>query len=434
MMKIAIIGAGITGLTIANKLLKRGHEIKGFESKQPGGLAFGFPFPDGKDIYLDKYYHHIFKSDREIIRLIQENGLESDLVWLESKSGIFSEGQTWPLSTLRDLLACFPIGSLWQRLLMGWNLYDFRQRSDWKHLDAVRCREFFEQRGNLIGYKNLWEPLLQQKYSDAFDEIPASFLWGRIHPRSQSREKGKETLGYLRGGFQRLILSMVESIQKRGGVITTGNPILQIVSGDKPEVIYRKGREVFDRVVCTIGLNLLSSLVKDISQEIKQKAISIEYMAVTCLIIVMKKRQGDFYWLNNIDPGVSFGAVIEHTNFVSPEHYGGNYILYVVNYHRHSHDLNRLKAREVLNMHLPSLRKVFPDFSQKDIVCIYLFKDSHSSPLYDLWFSERIPPYQGWLPNVDICSMAQVYPEDRNMNHCIQNALNYVTRFCENSC
>ena len=40
---------------------------------------------------------------------------------------------------------------------------------------------------------------------------------------------------------------------------------------------------------------------------------------------------------------------------------------------------------------------------------------------------ERIPPYQGWLLNVDICGMAQVYPEDGNMNNCVKNAFRYVS-------
>ena len=428
-MKISIVGGGITGLTVAHQLLKKGYKVVVYEHNQPGGLAGGVLFPGTKDIYLDKYYHHIFKSDIEIIRLIEEHGLGSDLMWLESKSGIFTKGHHWPFGTPRDLLSFSPIGNLWQRLLMGVNLFYFKCVEDWQHLDSISCREFFEQRWNLAGYRNLWEPLLQKKFGDAFDNIPASFLWGRIHPRAQSREKGRETLGYLRGGFQRLILTMVESIRERGGMVVTDNPVQHIIPGNKPQVVSKDGDETFDRVVWTISLDLLSKLVKDIPLEVVRKAKAIEYIAVTCLVIVMNKQQGNFYWLNNMDPGISFGAVIEHTNLASPEDYGGNHILYVVNYHRQNCNFDNIGAEQNLDMHLPSLHKVFHDFRQEDIDRIYLFKNSYSSPLYNLRFLERIPPYQGWLPNVDICGMAQVYPEDRNMNHCVRNTLNYIDRY-----
>jgi len=178
-MRVAIVGAGIAGLTVAHQLLKKNHQVTVFERDEPGGLAGGVPFPGIDGVYLDKYYHHIFRDDGEIIRLIQEYGLESDLTWLASRSGIFAQGRSWPFGTPRDLLACSPVGSLWQRLLMGWNLLYFQRKSDWRQLDGTRCHEFFERRGNAAGYKNLWEPLLKMKFADAFPKL--NFL---IIPRS----------------------------------------------------------------------------------------------------------------------------------------------------------------------------------------------------------------------------------------------------------
>ena len=430
-MRVGIVGAGITGLTTAHELLKKGHQVTIFERNEPGGLAGGIPFPGIEGVFLDRYYHHIFKSDGHIARLIEEHGLGSALMWLESRSGVFAEGRPWPLGTPLDLLTCAPVGNLWQRLLMGWNLLYFRRKSDWQDLDGVRCREFFERRCNASGYKNLWEPLLEKKFAGAFDDIPASFLWGRVHARTRSREKETETLGYLRGGFQRLIRAMVHSIRERGGTILVGDPVRQIIPGSAPEMISEGSRTVVDRVVWTVAPDRLPALVKDITPEIERKARAIEYMAVTCLVIIMKNRQGRFYWLNNIDRSVNFGAVIEHTNLVSPEDYAGNHILYVLNYHRQDAGSDDRVAQQVLNRHLPPLRRVFPNFSQEDIVRVHLFRDAHSCPVYDLRFSEKMPPYQGWLPNIHMCGMPQVYPVDRNMNACVQNALRYTEQFYE---
>jgi protoporphyrinogen oxidase len=425
-MRVGIVGAGVTGLTVAHELLKRGHEVTLFERGEPGGLAGGVPFPGIDGVYLDKYYHHCFKGDKELVELIAEHGFEPELMWLESKSGIFADGRSWPFRTPRDLLAFAPVGSLPHRFVMGLNLLYLKRKSDWRDLDGISCREFFERRWNATAYKTLWGPLLSRKFADACDDIPASFLWGRVRPRARSRETGKETLGYLRGGFQRLVCALVDSIRERGGTVSAGDRVEQLIPGNRPELVSEKDRAVFDRVVWTIGLDSLPTIVQDIPPDVERKARSIEYMAVTCLVIVAKRRQGEFYWLNSIDPSVSFGAVIEHTNLVSPEDYGGNHILYVLNYHRQGSGFCGLGAEAVLEKHLCSLGKVLPNFSQEAIVRMHLFRDPESCPLYNLRFSEKVPPYQGWLPNVDICGMAQVYPIDRNMNACVQNAMHYV--------
>ncbi len=425
-MKIGIVGGGITGITIAQLLIKKGHDVTVFESEQEGGLAGGIAFPNTENVYLDKYYHHIFASDNAIIQLIKEYGLWSDLLWLESKTGIYADGRHWKFRTPFDLLRFSPLGSLWQQFLMGINLYYFRTTENWEKLDSVTCRDFFEQRKNLEGYHNLWEPLLKAKFADEFNNIPASFLWGRIHPRSRSRRNRKEYLGYLRGGFHRLILKIVHFINTKGGEIRTGEPVQRISLHESPRIITNASENTFDRVVWTISLELMRHIIQGLPSIVERKVNNVRDIAVTCLILVLNKRQSNYYWINNIDPNISFGALIEHTNLVPPEHYSNKHIVYIVNYHKKEHFLSKLNADEILNVHLPSLHKMFPGFTKDNILRIYVSKNRYSSPVFNLNYAKRIPPYQGWLQNVDICNMSQVYPQDRNMNNCIQNAKNYV--------
>jgi protoporphyrinogen oxidase len=425
-MKIGIIGAGITGLTIAHELVKRNHDVTLFERQSPGGLAGGVALSGHEDSYLDHYYHHIFKSDREILSLMDECSLERDLLWYKSRSGIISQRKIWPLGTPLDLLMCTPVGSLLQRIRMGLNIQYFGRTATWKHLDRITCRDFFTRRGNLEGYRNLWEPLLAQKFGTAYDTIPASFLWGRIHPRSQSRTKGREILGYVRGGFQRLIQKLVEEIRKCGGRVLEHYPAEHVCPGERPRIISGHLDEEFERIIWTISPTLLPELVENLPPPVAIKAASIDYIAATCLILIMNRRLSNFYWLNNIDNENTFGAVIEHTNLVSETEYRGKHILYIANYHLQNSSPGEWDREELLAIHLPSLKRLFPTFHREDIEQIYLFRNPYSSPLYNLCFAERIPPYQGWLPGVDICGMTQVYPEDRNMNNCIRNAMKYV--------
>ena len=80
-MKIAIIGAGIGGLTAAYELRKKGHEITIFDREnQPGGLAAGFR-EDQWDWALEKYYHHWFTTDKAILSLIEELGFSENVIF-----------------------------------------------------------------------------------------------------------------------------------------------------------------------------------------------------------------------------------------------------------------------------------------------------------------------------------------------------------------
>ncbi len=426
-MRVAIVGGGITGLTIADELLDGGHEVTVFEKGQVGGLAAGLEYRGCPGVYLDKFYHHIFTSDCDVVELIDRHGLGADLKWLPTASGLFADGQAWPFGSAGDLLRFAPLGSLWQRLLMGWNLRYFARKKDWSRLDAVRCREFFARRGNLSGYRNLWEPLLKQKFADAADDVPAAFLWGRIHPRARSRGRGGECLGYLRGGFQHLFLRMADSIRRRGGRVYTGRRVSEVTPGGRPRVTCGTVTETFDRVVWTAGPRRLLRTLRTPPAAVVRNAEAVEYLAVTQLILVMRRRQTDYYWLNNIDPNVTFGGLIEHTNMVAPENYGGEHILYVVNYHRPGDPRFSGKTQQaLLDYHTPSLKCVTGGFSPDDVLRVHTIRDPYSSPLYDLGFDGRRPPFDGWLANVDLCDMSQVYPQDRNMNHGVRNARQYL--------
>jgi len=436
-MKFGIVGAGMTGLTVARRLIEAGHDVTVFDRAAPGGLAGGIPTgsPGARRIFLDKFYHHIFKTDRAMIDLIGEHDLSDDLTWQPSRTGLYADGRCWPFGSPRDLLTCTPVGSLWQRLLMGVNLFYFRLAGDWQSMDRLPCRRFFQARGNLAGYRNLWEPLLRHKFGSSYDNIPAAFLWGRIHPRTRSRDKHQESLGYLRGGFQRVADALVGAIREAGGQVHAPERVRQVIPGARPALVTRTGFHRFDRVVWTAGQDLLADSVVGLSDGVRAKLEAVRYMAVTCLVLQMNRRQSDTYWLNSIDPTISFGAVIEHTNLVDPSDYGGRHVLYVVNYHEPDDPRfargamaarGHAGAKDILHMHVPSLKRVYPGFRLQDVVKWSVFRASQATPVYDVGFRRRRPPYGGWLAGVDVVGMGQVYPQDRNMNACVENGARYA--------
>ena len=73
-MKIAVVGAGFTGLSAALYLSKFGHSVTVFEKDSyAGGLAMGFAQPEW-NWTLEKHYHHWFTNDKYSFNLAKEVG------------------------------------------------------------------------------------------------------------------------------------------------------------------------------------------------------------------------------------------------------------------------------------------------------------------------------------------------------------------------
>ena len=72
------MGPGRLGLTLAYRLARRGAQVTVIEKEgELGGLAAGLPHRRATpDVYLEKFYHHLFQSDKDIIALMDELGLQ----------------------------------------------------------------------------------------------------------------------------------------------------------------------------------------------------------------------------------------------------------------------------------------------------------------------------------------------------------------------
>src|SRR5579863_9876836 len=76
----AILGGGALGLMTAYRLVQAGQPVMVFEQEPlAGGLASGFKIGD---VWLEKFYHHLFQSDTTAIATIKELGLGDRLEWL----------------------------------------------------------------------------------------------------------------------------------------------------------------------------------------------------------------------------------------------------------------------------------------------------------------------------------------------------------------
>ena len=421
-MRIGIIGAGLTGLTAAFDLVRRGHQVTLWEKEnEVGGEAAAF---DLEGNHLEKFYHHIFMSDKALLELLAELGLASSLQWLPSHVGYYYGGKIHNFTTPIDLLRFTPLGII-DRFRLGLVSLYLQRYTQWQNFEGITAQEWLLKRGGQRSYEVIWGPLLRGKFGDSASQISMAWLWGRIRMRLGSRRQGigQERLGYLKGSFGRLVEALAQRVRNGGGAIHLGTPIkrLAIQDGRVAGAISATG-EMFpqDAIIATIPSPPFLAMAPELPAEYAVKAGQTRYLAALCLVITLDRQFTPVYWLNIGDLSFPFVATIEQTNFVNPSEYGGKRILYVSNYLPASSPLFKLTAGELLKHYLPFLQKITPQFDTNWVGEYHVFKEEYAQPVVPINYSGQIPAHKTPIKGLYLANTTQIYPEDRGMNQAVQ--------------
>jgi protoporphyrinogen oxidase len=184
-------------------------------------------------------------------------------------------------------------------------------------------------------------------------------------------------------------------------------------------------REQYDQVLVTSSPAGLARLVPSLPQPYLSGLFSLKHMGALVLILAIRhplSKEG-YYWFNlPKKEGFPFLALVEHTNFLSPEHYGGDHLLYCGDYLEQGHEHFKMEKAELLNRFLPSLRRINPDFSEDWIRASWLWKADYAQPVPLINHSRNIPAIKTPLHGLYFASMGQVYPWDRGTNFAVEIA------------
>jgi protoporphyrinogen oxidase len=414
-MHIGVLGGGALGLTAALRLARRGAQVTIIEKEtELGGLAAGFLVGDS-GTYLEKFYHHIFRSDKDITALIEEMGLGDKLTWHKVNTSTLYKGKLWKLSPV-DLLLHYPISIIARlRLIMG-TAY-LKATSNYKALNKFTAAEWLQKWMGKEAYEMQFKPVLVGKFGDFYDKISMSWFWSRVHERSLD-------LGYLGGGFQQLYDRLGEEIEKAGGSIRLGTAVTRIVpiEGGKTRVEVDNGDPYeFDAVVSSLPTKLFLRLAEGLPEDYKRKYDWGDALGAHVAVLALKESLLDpVYWLSIADQGYPFLVVVDHTDMRSTTEYGGRHLLYIGNYLPMSHRYFKQSDEETLAEFMPHLKKLNPAFDESWIEEKWVFKAPFAQPIVTREYAAHIPPLKTPLPNVYMGNMFQVYPQDRGQNYSIR--------------
>lgn len=388
--KVAIIGGGISGLTAGYELIKNGYEVTIFEKeKEIGGLLGEFKIANKS---IEKVYHHIFKTDSEVISLIEELGLSNKLKWHKSSVGLYYDKKMFPFNGAIDLLrfgkldfvSKFRLGLiyLWLKIDKNWNKYENITANNWMKKWAGEN-----------GYKVIWEPLLKGKFHQYYDKISMAWLWARIHTRGGStNEKGEEVLGYMDGGFGQINNKLAKKLNIKLGYKVGSEKLREL-------------EKEFDLIIDT------------------RMAKNVEYLGTVNIVFSSNQNLSEYYWHNINDTKSPFLVMVQHTNLMGNKNYNGKNIYYLGTYVPQNHKYFECTDKEIEKEFFDYLKKIKPEFDEKQILEKKIVKMKYAQHIVSRKY--KVPSYKVGEKTYQL-NFAQIYPMDRGINFAVKEAKKLV--------
>lgn len=425
---VLVIGAGFTGLAAAFDLARAGVPVTVLDADtHVGGLAGAFETEGER---LDRFYHHWFTSDREIMRLVDELGLSADITLRATATGVWYNNSLFRLSSPMDLLRFTALPFL-DRIRLGLMIPRARAVRDWRALEGVTAAEWLRRLGGERVWQVMWEPLLKGKFGPYAETVSAVWFWNKLKLRGGSRgKKGEERLAYFKGSFARLAEETAKAIRAAGGEVRTGTAVTSLVQRDGLWVASGPWGEVEGTaVIATPAPALVADMLEPGGVDVSALR-RIPYLANLCLVLELDRALGSTYWTNVNDPGFPYVGVIEHTNFEDAASYGGRHIVYLSKYLPETDPLYRMTDDEVMAFSVPHLQRMFPAFQRDWVQRFHVWRARWAQPVVERNYSALIPPNEV-LPGLHLASMAQIYPEDRGTNYAVREGRKVAARVLE---
>ena len=392
---IGIVGGGIAGLAAAYRLQEAGHEVRVFEaSSSVGGLAATY---ETRGDRIEKFYHHLSKSEETIVDLAEELGLGNAIEWRVGKNAYYVDGVVHPMDKPWEILAYphlslydkFRLAMLTQEVDVRGGVPTFGTYDDLREFEDVPIEEFVVGHTTRGVYENFFEPLLEAKFGSRKDEVSAAWLLGRVKFRGERDLLRGELLGYFDGGFHRLVDASVSAVGREH--VETGARVADvgIAGGAVDSLTVETPGGTATHAVDDVVVAAMPNVLEDLTGY----SCGIDFQGTVCSVLSLSEPLMDTYWLNIADDA-PFGALIEHTNFVPAERYGGEHLLYAVSYVQDpDEEIWQMDDGGVEEAWLAGIEDLFPDFDRGGVDWIETARNPRTAPVYERGYLDMVIPY-----------------------------------------
>jgi protoporphyrinogen oxidase len=392
-MKVAVVGGGILGLTLAYRLSARGHAVELLEAEpQLGGLACAH---DYGSFTWDRFYHCILPQDANLLALLEELGLSAELRWTKTGTGYYAERQFYSMSNNKDFLK-FPLLTFVDKARLGSAVIWATRFADPDALYGISAQEWLTKLCGARGYGRFWEPLLKAKFGPFHDKVAAVFIYATLKRLfgARSATAGKESLGYVRGGYARILGRLSEKLAAAGASVRSSTPVLAIERTATGARVVSRGPDGMsaasdvDQVFFTAPTRLARRVAAaefhpHIEAVERENPTSGTYLGVACLVLALERPLTPYYVLNIGEPSVELTGLIEMTNLIDPNsETGGRSLIYLPRYmDSESAEFQQSDAALRDGMIDRGLKRLFPDFDAAKAAYCGIHRARYVQPL-----------------------------------------------------
>jgi protoporphyrinogen oxidase len=407
---IGVVGGGVAGLAAAYRLQRAGYDVQVFEaSDDVGGLAAVYETAGDP---VEKFYHHLSKSEETIVELIESLGLDDELEWRYMSNAYYVDGVVHPMDKPWEILA-YPHLSLYDKFRLGMlvlevdvrgGIPDFDAYDDITEYEDVPIKTFLVEHTTRNVYESFWEPLLDAKFGSRTEDVSAAWLLGRVKFRGERDLLEGEILGYLDGGFGQLLDALLAAVGRE--TITTGARVtdLTIRDGAVDSLTVQRSPDTESGAAtpepsggATTETHAVDAVVvaamPNVLEELTGYACDIDFQGTVCSVWSMDESLTDTYWLN-IKDDAPFGVFIEHTNFVPPGRYGGEHLYYTASYVQDPQEaLWGMDDDDVETHWQDGIADLFPAFDPDAVNWVRTARNPRTAPIYERGYLDMVVPY-----------------------------------------
>lgn len=420
--RIAVIGAGPMGLSVAYELIKNGYKPIVFESDtRIGGMSASFDF---NGVEIERYYHFHCTNDDAFFKIIDELNLQNELNWVKTKMGFWSNKKLQPWGSPIALLK-FDGLSIIAKIRYAIHAFLSIKINNWKPLEKYDAITWIRMWVGEEAFEKLWSKLFLLKFYEYSDNLSAPWIWSRIRRIGRSRYNlFEEKLGYLNGGSKTLLNKMKSYIESNGGEVRLDSKVDEIIIEDKKIKGIKTNEELltFDNIISTIPLPIVAQIAPDLPIDILNNYSSKINIGCICVIVKLTKQLTQNFWLNTNDENMDIPGIIEYSN-LNPE---VGHILYVPYYMPQSNPKFNDKD-EVFKQKIKKYFKIInQDLEDKDILDIKIHRYYFSQPICEPKFLDTLPNPKSSIKGLWIADTSHYYPEDRGISESIGYGRNLV--------
>jgi len=430
-MRIGIIGGGLMGLALAERLASAGHRVSLYEREaQPGGLATWHDF--GR-FFWDRFYHVILPSDLALVEFLTRLGLGASIRWRPTRTGYYVDGQFYSLSNGGDFLR-FPLLGLWSKFRLALTVLYCSRISNWRRLERMTVEEFLVRTSGRATFEKFWKPLLLAKLGQHYQRVSAVFIWTYIKRLYSARDAvaQREQLGYVSGGYRRVIQHVAELVTRSKGALYMGVEVQAVrpAGASGIEVIVDGRSQSFDKVIFTGPVDAMRKVAAPELVQLPPPG-DVEYLGVICAVLVTRKPLVPYYVVNIADERIPFTGVIGMSSVVATEETAGLYLSYLPKYVLSDDPLLKRPADELQAMFMSGFRQMFPGFDPDDVEAIHVNRAFRVQPLQVLDYSQRVQLPRTLHPDFYVLNTAQFVNATLNNNEVIKTVNAFMHNFGE---